>query len=259
MRFRASAEDPGGPGKSLAVDFDDFALTYQSLLDENLKISGESAQYFSAYKANYLARCLGRQAGRKILDYGCGVGLLSVELKRRLPGAQVHGYDLSQDSVARVPAALSAQGRFTSDWDAVGDDFDVAVIANVLHHIPVTERQETIRKIARRLSPAGYLVIFEHNPANPLTRRAVAQCPFDGDAVLLPPRESVEYARGAGMVFMKRDFLVFFPRRLRWFRSLEPRLAWCGLGAQYAVTAMKPAVAKMVVAPVRANELRIAE
>ncbi len=258
MRFHASAQDPGGPGKSLVVDFDDFALTYESLLDKNLKISGEGAQYFSAYKANYLARCLGEQAGRKILDYGCGVGLLSAELKRRFSGARVHGYDLSHDSVARIPAALTAQGRFTSDWDSVGDGFDVAVVANVLHHIPVAERQETICNIVRRLSPAGHLVIFEHNPANPLTRRAVEQCPFDGDAILLPPRESIDYLRGAGLLFVRRDFLVFFPHMLRWFRPLEPRLAWCGMGAQYAVTAMKPAVAEMVPAGA-GSELRIAK
>ena len=32
-----------------------------------------------------------------------------------------------------------------------------------------------------------------------------------------------------------REYVVFFPRWLAWFRPLEPFLGWCPLGAQYVV------------------------
>lgn len=72
---------------------------------------------------------------------------------------------------------------------------------------------------------------------NPVTRWAVAHCPFDEDAVLVPRREAVRYLRIAGLGITHRDYIVFFPRTLAALRSVGPWLGWCPLGAQYALIA----------------------
>jgi hypothetical protein len=67
----------------------------------------------------------------------------------------------------------------------------------------------------------------------------VRDCPFDEDAVLLPSREALGLCAGASLNIFRRDYIVFFPRALAWFRPLEPSLRWCPLGAQYAIIANK--------------------
>ena len=146
--------------------------------------------------------------------------------------ATVTGYDPSAGSLKvareRMPAV-----PFVNDVAQVPDDtFDFAVIAGVLHHVAPESRADLISDALRKLRPGGKVVVFEHNPYNPLTLRAVAACPFDDDAILLNPRTVRATVSLGGAVDVQQDFIVFFPHLLRALRPLEPRLAWLGLGAQ---------------------------
>jgi 2-polyprenyl-3-methyl-5-hydroxy-6-metoxy-1,4-benzoquinol methylase len=226
------------PEKPLA-EFDTFAANYQDLVSDSVRLTGESSDYFAAYKAEYIARRIAPRKGGKLLDYGCGVGLLSRHLQNRLPGTRVDGFDVSQDSIDRVDATLRSQGTFTSNPRALGQAYDLIVLANVLHHVPPAERRDLLRDAASRLSDDGKFVIFEHNPINPLTQWAVSQCTFDADAILLPIRETRGYFERDEFPLIVCDYIVFFPRWLQRFRPLEPSLRWCPLGAQYAVVASR--------------------
>jgi len=217
------------------MQFDQFAGDYKQVLDHSIAASGEDSSYFAEYKAIYLARILGANFSGKILDFGCGVGLLSGFLKKHLPASRLDGFDVSRESIARIDHALSAQGVFTSEKNQLACDYDLIVTANVMHHVPPPQRRQTIAELAALLAPAGRLAIIEHNPANPLTRRTVDRCPFDKDAVLLPPAESASLVRNAGLKLLRRDYIVFMPHLLSRLRPLEPFLAWLPLGAQYAV------------------------
>jgi SAM-dependent methyltransferase len=221
------------------TEFDRFADDYQAILNQSVAASGEDSAYFAEYKAGYLRRLLAAGRVETVLDFGCGVGLLSGVMQQRMPGARVDGFDVSRDSIARVPAALTARGTFTSDSAALAREYDLIVAANVFHHIRPAERQATVRELAGRLAPGGTLVIFEHNPANPVTRWVVERCPFDHDAILLPPSETRGYATAAGLRGPRCDYIVFMPRTLAWLRPLEPWLAWLPAGAQYAMSARK--------------------
>lgn len=219
------------------AEFDAFAATYEQSLDASIGITGESFDYFAQYKAAYTARNVARGPAR-VLDYGCGVGLLAKHLHTLMPEKRVDGFDPSEESILRIEPELQVQGTFTSEECLIGKDYDVIVIANVLHHVVPRERGALLQKVATRLRPGGKLVVFEHNPLNPLTRRAVSQCVFDGDAVLLPERETRGYFRDRGFR-LRRDYIVFFPRFLSWLRPVERFLGWCPLGAQYVVTVTK--------------------
>jgi SAM-dependent methyltransferase len=121
-----------------------------------------------------------------------------------------------------------------------GRQFDLVFLAGVFHHIAPEGRTETMHACAERLSPTGHLVIFEHNPYNPVTRRVVRLCPFDRDAQLVRRRDLVSLARGSGLAVRHAWYTLFFPRALGWMRRLEPYLTKVPLGGQYLVHACRP-------------------
>jgi SAM-dependent methyltransferase len=222
-------------GDNSLAEFDSYASEYRELVDRSVRLTGESSTYFAAYKAAYIARRIAPRSGCKILDYGCGVGLFSQELKKQLNGVRIDGFDVSPESIQQLDAALRRDGKFTSNLDELEHNYDVVVVANVLHHVEPSHRAQLVGRACSRLAADGKLVVFEHNPLNPLTRRAVAQCPFDKGVTLLGVSESLEYFRANKLNVLARDYMVFFPRWLSWFRPLEPWLSRCALGAQYAV------------------------
>jgi len=112
-------------------------------------------------------------------------------------------------------------------------------MAAVLHHVPVNRRTDIMHELATRLCGKGKLFIFEHNPLNPVTRWVVRQCPFDCDAILIKPSELIAHLKDVGLHFLRRDYLVFFPRVLSRCRPIERFLGWCPAGAQYVITATK--------------------
>ena len=216
-------------------NFDSFAREYKEILDKTLELSGETGDYFSEYKAKYLARCLGRDFSGKILDYGCGIGLLSEFLIKHLPCASVHGYDISSVSIERVPTHLKQRGLFKTDINDLRRDYDLIVTANVMHHVEPAERHAVIAGLKALMAPSGEIIIFEHNPFNPLTRKVVQNSPLDKGVKLAPPVEIVSYLKKAEFDRTQLGYIVFFPRFLSGLRWAEPFLWWLPLGAQYVV------------------------
>src|SRR5262249_268638 len=159
--------------------------SYRELVTQSVRVSGEPSEYFAAYKARYLSRRFLAAKIDKALDYGCGIGALADQLKLAAPNVRIDGFDPSQECLDCWAPRLRAQGRFSCELDSLESNYDLIVIANVLHHVRPTEREDVLRKVFGKLAPAGQVVIFEHNPINPFTRWAVSQCPFDDDAVLL--------------------------------------------------------------------------
>ena len=221
------------------MHFDRFAGDYRQVLDRSIAMSGEDSSYFAEYKARYLRRVLSPRFAGKVLDFGCGIGLLSGFLKKHLPAIQLDGYDVSQDSIRQVDRALSSHGTFACDLSQLASDYRLIVIANVMHHIPPGERSGVVHELAARLTGGGMLAIFEHNPVNPVTRWVVERCPFDDDAILLPAGEMLAYIAQAHLTPKRRDYIVFLPHFFAWMRPLESSLSWLPLGAQYAVLAEK--------------------
>jgi 2-polyprenyl-3-methyl-5-hydroxy-6-metoxy-1,4-benzoquinol methylase len=218
-------------------EFDKFASDYGAQLDRSVGLAGESSAYFVEYKVAYVGRILGSLTPAKILDFGCGVGSLSDALATQRPQDQIHGFDVSAESLNHVAPDLKNRGLFTSDLGELHRDYDLIVVSSVLHHITPERRQATINDLAARLSCGGRILVIEHNPLNPLTRWVVSHCPFDEDAILLWPREVKRYFSNAGLRTLRREYIVFFPRALARLRRFEPQLAWCPAGAQYALTA----------------------
>ncbi len=221
------------------AEFDAYAENYNQILKDNVSAFGEAPAYFALQKTAYLQKRVLKGPDSKILDYGCGIGNLVMVMHDRLVSATLHGFDVSMESLKCIPEDIRKSGRFTSDLEELDSDYDVVVLAGVLHHIPEGQRQAVMGQITDRLKPGGTVLIFEHNPYNPLTRKTVRECVFDRDAQLLKPADTIRSMRAAGLRQIHRDFTLFFPRPLGVLRPLEDWLRWCPLGAQYAVRGNK--------------------
>jgi SAM-dependent methyltransferase len=212
------------------AEFDQYAHSYEDMHAAHITLSGESPDYFAIYKQKLLERLLGKGFSQPVLDFGCGIGNLTRFLTQSFP--VVHGYDPSSDS-AELARKRAPGATFFDDTEALPKNhYGAAVLANVLHHVPPANRPRLLNIVAGTLALGGKLVIFEHNPLNPLTRRVVAACPFDENAELLFPWMTKKLLRGAGLKKTALDYIVFFPHGLARMRPLEPRLAWLPLGAQ---------------------------
>ena len=220
------------------AEFDRYSQNYRAMLEGSLAMAGGGAAYYLEAKARWLVQNT-HQPYEKILDFGCGVGLLAHYLKKQFPRAQIHGYDPSEDSLAQIPATLKDGALFTPRLEELETDYDLAVLSNVLHHIPPPQRRETLRDVLSRLKQNGLLCIFEHNPLNPLTRWVVNHCPFDEHAVLLYPAEIQAYFESLMVADFRKRYFLFFPAFLRRLAPLERAMAWFPAGAQYAVIGEK--------------------
>jgi len=229
------------------AEFDKFATEYRALHAANIKGSGEDPEYFAEYKVIDLARD-GAQLGAlgsapRVLDFGAGVGYSVPFFARHLPAARVTCLDVSQKSLDVGAAQHAGRAEFTHFDGAripyADATFDAALASCVFHHIPAGEHVALLGEIRRVLKPRGVLFVFEHNPLNPLTRRAVDTCPFDENAVLIRAPTMRRRALHAGFADVRINYRIFFPHALRGLRPLEPRLTWLPLGAQYYVRARK--------------------
>ncbi|PLK22347.1 class I SAM-dependent methyltransferase [Porphyrobacter sp. TH134] len=225
------------------AEFDAYVDDYDAQHAASVKLSGEDPEFFAAYKAVETARIMER-AGivpRQIMDFGAGRGNCIAHLQREFPDAALTALDVSARSLTHCEArairpinAVCYDGRTLPFADA---SFDLVFTACVFHHIPASDHIRLLGEIRRTLTPQGRFVLFEHNPWNPLTRHAVATCPFDKNAVLITAPEMRRRFRAAGFTEVGLRWTMFFPAVLAPLRPLERGLGWLPLGAQYCLVA----------------------
>lgn len=229
--------------QNVRPDFDHYAARYRDLHNASITASGEESEYFAQYKADVAMRELGPAAlaAIKVLDFGTGIGGSIAPLRRVLPNADLHGADISSESVAMAEGRHGNHASFAVISNNLlpypDASFDLVFVACVYHHIPVDQREHWTAEIRRVLKPGGHLLVFEHNMLNPLTRKVVRDCEFDKDAILLPRRELLGLVGQQPFQAIKAQYIVFFPKMLSFLRPAEGSLGWLPLGAQYYVHA----------------------
>jgi SAM-dependent methyltransferase len=217
-------------------DFDQFAEDYNAILDKQLNFFEGDSSYFAEYKIIKLKSLL-TASPKTILDFGCGVGRSAQFLQQYFPESSIHGCELSKKSLEQAEKILPAAEFFlSSELSVRPKTYDLVFVSNVFHHIPPAERLTAITQIANACQPGASVVIFEHNPYNPLTRHLVNTCPFDEDAVLLKPKELKSLFQQAGIKNINLTYTLFFPAFLKRLRFLEKYLGFLPLGGQYLVS-----------------------
>ena len=226
------------------AEFDRHADHYRDVHRSNIAISGELPEYFAAYKMRDFAHIVdvaGSPQDGRYLDFGCGIGTSIRPFFASLPRARLLCADVSEASLAQAKQEHAYAIEFAPIKDgtlpAATASLDGAFACCVFHHIAHTEHLTVLAELRRVLKPGAPLMIYEHNPYNPLTVRAVKTCPLDENAVLIPARTMRHRCGHAGFTSVEAQYRVFFPASLKVLRPLEDRMRWLALGAQYLVVA----------------------
>jgi SAM-dependent methyltransferase len=121
-----------------------------------------------------LTRTVRERRPRRVLDIGCGAGLHLAAMLEAAPEATGVGVDVDPDAAALALRTLSERGlaeRASVEVvdlrkalaagrpGALTERIDLALLANVIYYVPVDERVELLRGVARMLAPGGALVI----------------------------------------------------------------------------------------------------
>jgi len=226
-------------------DFDKYAENYDGLLRADLGLSKNyDLSIFAGYKVDILKAKLPRPPAA-LLEFGCGTGRNFSFLEACWPQTQFYGCDVSIQSleVARKTAPAVTFNAILTPRELASvyaGKVDCVFITNVFHHIPRSEHQAWCNALHDVLAgSAGKIVIFEHNPCNPMTNYIFHHSDADAKsgALMLKPSYCCNLLKNAGFSSIKRDYTMFFLKRSNFFVSLERKLTWLPLGAQYYVIA----------------------
>lgn len=184
-------------------------------------------------------------AGLRILDIGCGGGLLSEPMARL--GADVVGADPAPRNipVARLHAAesgLTIDYRLTTaeDLAAAGERFDVVLNMEVVEHVP--DPQSFLTACQTLLKPGGLMICSTLNR----NAKSFGMAIIGAEWVMrwlpkgthdwrkfITPDELAEFIRKAGLDPVDRKGMVFNP--VAWSWSLSSR----DLSVNYVTTSVK--------------------
>jgi SAM-dependent methyltransferase len=218
--------------------FDSYRDDYERVVQDSIAFSGLKHDFFLQAKVMRLAALFEAHFGPdkpSLLDLGCGVGRMHPLLKphvSRLAGADVSAESLER---ARRDNPFAAYAPIADDGGLPHPDraFDATLAVCVLHHVPPPARARFMAEMRRVTRPGGLAVIIEHNPFNPLTRLAVARCPFDHDAVLLSARESRRLLEDANCAAVSSEHFLLLPTLRPWAQRIERMVEAVPLGAQH--------------------------
>jgi SAM-dependent methyltransferase len=218
---------------------------YLEEVNRSIGFAGLTVDFFTHGKAVHLARLTSNRfseaSASSWLDIGCGQG--SMHRYLRGSAGQLQGVDVSAEAL-HAAAAANPWASYThydgNDLPFADCCFDVVFTSCVLHHVAPPRRPHFLSEAYRVLRPGGLMVVFEHNPLNPLTRLAVLRCEFDRDAVLLMRRETVRLVSDAGFEAVGGKYIFFLPLASPWARAIDDKLGFLALGAQYLVSGARP-------------------
>jgi trans-aconitate methyltransferase len=220
--------------------FDSYSKNYNEMVNNAIRQTGYDTDNFVSAKLHKL-RILFPSLSEKtfrLLDFGCGVGNLYGQVADFFPTAIYTGVDSSKDSILKARSRYLVHADFqehdSKEWEA--NRYDLIFSAGVFHHIPHVQHMWLINKLSSLLNHGGRLVIWEHNPLNPITKKIVNDCPIDEDAVLVHSKNLKNQFTRVSLSNVQVIYTTFFPKFLSALNFMDPYLGWLPLGGQYLVT-----------------------
>lgn len=100
----------------------------------------------------------------RVLDLGCGNGILTDLVFRKLPNSYVVGFDLTENMLAAFEKKVSGhtrkfelvQGDFRTD--SIGEGYDIILAGLTLHHLTWEERKKFYHRLYSALSHRGLFI-----------------------------------------------------------------------------------------------------
>lgn len=185
-------------------------------------------------------------AGLRVLDIGCGGGLISEPLARM--GAQVTGIEPKEANIKAAMAHSEPQGlgidyrvATVEDLVAAGETFDAVVCLEVVEHVP--DVGAFLKSCAALVRPGGIMVLSTINR----TMKSFALAIVGAEYVLrwlpvgthqwsrfITPDELATFARDAGLEPGRLEGMFYNPLADRWSLSADTDV-------NYLMAAARPA------------------
>ena len=141
----------------------DFSRNYLEKADIYIV---ERRRMFSILRS-FMSHFLSSSGNKKILDLGCGDGILTEELLRVDGSLSVTLLDGSDDMLAKARQRLEKFGDFRYvrasfqellEQDLLAERYDFAVSSMAIHHLTLSEKTMLFKKILSLLEDGGYFV-----------------------------------------------------------------------------------------------------
>lgn len=137
----------------------DYTMGYSEvILETQLRATAENS---AAHLLPYL------RPGRRLLDFGCGPGTISVGLAEAIAPGEMHGVDMDESQIEWARSVAASRGQENAifhvgdvtDLEFEDNSFDVAHCRSVLMHVPDTAA--VLSEVKRVLKPGGLIACRE--------------------------------------------------------------------------------------------------
>lgn len=174
--------------------------------------------------------------GLTVMDFACGVGDDSSELREQLHAQTVIGFDV--DRAALEVAEQRYHGSRFHSWTADATDIapesiDVVYGVGILQSRSTEERAELLTLIHGLLKPGGYLALFENNPRCVWGGSILPKAQWKRNGTRVRQGDVRRLLRSAGFEWPLIRSLFFFPKLLGFLQPCESLLSVLPVGAQY--------------------------
>lgn len=139
---------------------------YDDFVGHQLKVSFNE-RHLLLYKE---LKLLGLSKHSKVLELGCGIGVMTSLIAWQANQGLVEAVDISPGSVAEAKKRLKQQNnvRFVvadlKHFDSSRTDFDIITLLDVLEHIPEEDHAELFMKISKLMQSKSVLFISIPTP-----------------------------------------------------------------------------------------------
>jgi cyclopropane fatty-acyl-phospholipid synthase-like methyltransferase len=226
-------------------EFDNYAADYSAGMENPVKklMAGSALDFLRPKVALLKKIAVHCNPAPKLLDFGCGSGDFLSLVASECPSWELCGSDISEEMMNESRKRYGAEGQGFSLLpmdEALGAcKYDLITASCVFHHIPPDEWESSMHRLSKSLNPGGMVVIFEHNPRNPLTNWVVSRTPIDQNAVLLDMKEVRRLMSLAGLEVTQKTSFLFGPPTWKMTAFIDGMFGWTGLGGQYFVVGKK--------------------